>query len=86
MRGDQLKWHWEIPNANPFASGIRHGWDAGFGDDKRPKKLESDVELSAYDAGVEARQQLITSERHFTDLRVYLLDDEHVGYELSTND
>ena len=83
MQGDQLTWHWEIPNANPFAHGIDLGFKAGFAGDKAPKKAESDAETSAYEAGVAARQELRDESRRFSELRVYLTGDDRVAYDLT---
>lgn len=82
MRGDQLTWHWEIPDSHPFASGIEHDFKEGFAG-STPPKSESNAAASAYEAGVRARDELQDDGRRFAELRVYLVGDEQVGYELT---
>lgn len=83
MKGDQLTWHWDVPDSHPYARGIRRGWDAGFSGADRPKKADSDAELDAYEAGVRARRELHDEHRRFGELRVSVTGDGAVAYELT---
>lgn len=82
MRGDQLTWHWDVPNSHPFADDIDYGFREGFAGSTKVK-LESDAGRSAYETGQAARQELQDESRRFGELRVSVTGDDHVTYELT---
>lgn len=82
MRGDQLTWHWQVPSSHPYADGIDFGFREGFAGSAAPK-ADSEAEAAAHRAGVKARDELRDESRRFSELRVYLTDDDRVAYELT---